>query len=303
MFRLCSLLLGLGAVLALWAGVPSPLRAQPADTLRADTTHTVRIVLKDGSELVGVITRSDAEAVTIRTSSGVTATVPRAQIRRILREETLQIGGTVVRRDPNRTRLFFAPTGRSLRRGQGYLADYYVFFPFVAVAPSDGVILSGGISLVPGASSQLFYAAPKVTLLEQGPVSLAMGTLLVSFVGRDSDLGLTGLFYGVGTVGSARRAATIGLGFGMVDGEVSGRPAVLIGGEYQVSGNVKLISENYLAFPEDDVFLTVSGGIRFFGPRLAADLALITGSGLWDSLDGFPFLPFVGFAYNFGLER
>ena len=47
-----------------------------------------------------------------------------------------------------------------------------------------------------------------------------------------------------------------------------------------------------------DVHL-LSGGIRFFGENLAADFALIfplTGEGI----EGFPFLPWIGFAYNFG---
>lgn len=292
-----------GAILALLLACLQPLaQAQPTDSLRADTTRTVRVVLTDGSELVGVITQADAETITIRTRSGVTATVQRAKIRRVEREDTTVIGGQAVRLDPNRTRLFFAPTGRSLQKGQGYFADYYLFFPFVAVGAGRGVILSGGISLLP-ATIQLLYAAPKVTLLERPRQSLAVGTLLVTPVGRDAELGLTGLFYGVGTFGTARTAGTLGIGFGMVDGDVSGRPALLFGGEHQVSGNLKLVSENYAIFAEGEGVFLLSGGLRFFGARLAADLALITSPDVWEDLGGFPFLPFVGFAYNFGRER
>lgn len=293
----------IGAVLAiLLACIQPSAQAQRTDTLRADTTRTVRIVLEDGSELVGIITQADAETITIRTRAGVTATVPRAQIRRVLREDTTLIGGQAVRLDPNRTRLFFAPTARPLPKGQGYFADYYLFFPFVAYGVERGFILSGGISLLPGLSAQLLYAAPKVTLLERSRQSLAVGTLLVTPLG-DADLSLTGLFYGVGTFGTARTAGTVGLGFGMVDGEFAKRPAVLFGGEHQVSGNVKLVSENYVIFPEDETVFLLSGGLRFFGARLAVDLALLTSPDIWNELGGFPFFPFVGFAYNFGQER
>ncbi len=43
----------------------------------------------------------------------------------------------------------------------------------------------------------------------------------------------------------------------------------------------------------------VSAGIRFFGERIAADFALWTSPELLDD-DLFPFVPWVGFAYNFG---
>ena len=35
--------------------------------------------------------------------------------------------------DPNYTRLFFAPTGRALKKGSGYFADYELVFPGVVV--------------------------------------------------------------------------------------------------------------------------------------------------------------------------
>ncbi|HGY57063.1 MAG TPA: hypothetical protein ENK44_15245 [Caldithrix abyssi] len=59
----------------------------------------------------------------------------------------------------------------------------------------------------------------------------------------------------------------------------------------------KLISENWI-FVGGDVHL-LSGGIRFFGENLAADFALIFPL-MGEGIKGFPFLPWIGFAYNFG---
>src|SRR5712692_9592438 len=39
--------------------------------------------------------------------------------------------------DPHNTRLFFAPTARALRRGEGYAGVYEVVLPFVQVGITD----------------------------------------------------------------------------------------------------------------------------------------------------------------------
>jgi hypothetical protein len=67
-------------------------------------------------------------------------------------------------------------------------------------------------------------------------------------------------------------------------------------GETRVSNSVKLITENWIP-PNSHVSL-LSFGIRFFGDNLAADLGFIYPAG--SDISGFPFLPWLGFAYNFG---
>ena len=286
------------------AALACALAATPALAQQADSaaTPTVRVILKGGSEVVGTIQSESDDAIAFVTNSGVAMTINQAQVERIDEVEGALIGGRYVRLDPNRTRLFFAPTARPLGNGRGYVADYYLFFPFVAYGAGDVVSLAGGVSLLPFSPVQVAYAAPKVTVYNGRRASLGAGAFVgfpVGVVGPED--GWAGLLYGLGTFGGPQASATVGVGFGAANGEFSSRPALLLGLERQVSGSVKLISENYAFFPEDDAFLLLSGGIRFFGTRLAADLALITSPDVFTSLDsGFPFFPFVGFAYNFG---
>jgi hypothetical protein len=205
------------------------------------------------------------------------------------------VEGRYRRVDPNRTRLLFAPTARPVGHGRGYFADYWLFFPFVAVGVGESVTLAGGISLIPG-TDQLIYAAPKVTLLNREDVSAGVGILAGTSTGS-SDYG--GLLYGIGTFGRSERAVSLGVGFAFGNGEMEERPVIMLGGELQVSGSVKLLTENYLVVGVKDGLLT-SAGVRFFGDRLAADLGLMTLPALLDEMEGFPFIPIVGFAYNFG---
>ncbi|MEX1055965.1 MAG: hypothetical protein WED81_08030, partial [Rhodothermales bacterium] len=121
-----------------------------------------------------------------------------------------------------------------------------------------------------------------------------------AFVGTSTGFdGAGGLFFGIVTYGESDKSITAGAGFGFLESEFSTRPILLLAGEYQLSNSIKLISENYLVPGYGDAAL-LSGGIRFFGDRLSADLALMTLPVLISDTDGFPFIPWLGFAYNFG---
>ncbi len=119
------------------AAVAPPAAAQPApvppaSVPTADTTALVRLDLVDGTTLVGAVVRESAEALEFRTTGGVVVTVRPDQIAARRPFEGAVRNGRVVRYDPNRTRLLFSPTARSIPRGTGYLAVYEVFLPFVA---------------------------------------------------------------------------------------------------------------------------------------------------------------------------
>lgn len=268
----------------------------------------VRIVMADGSQVVGTIESEDDTTVRFRTASGVVLDIPKAQIRsRRLLDGAIR-DGEYLRLDPNRTRLLFMPTARSVGNGQGYFAAYELFFPFVAYGAGDAVTLAGGLSLLPFSPVQLGYVAPKVTFYQKRGNSVAAGVFagtLVGDIGNDDDeffdeveRPFFGILYGVGTVGDARKAVTLGAGMAFADGELADRPVLVVGGEYQLSNSVKLISENY-GVPGYADSIVLSGGIRFFGDRLATDLAFFTTPTALDE-GGFPFFPWLGFAYNFG---
>jgi hypothetical protein len=268
-----------------------------AQQVAASPEDTVRVTLTDGDVIVGTVVSETEASIVVLTVSGVQMTIPREQVRSI---ESLE-GRRFDQMDPNRSRLLFAPTGRSLEKGRGYIAVYELFFPFVAYGPGGNVTLAGGVSLIPGAQGQLVYAAPKITLYERRQTSVAAGILASTYIGEsiDDDVPTFGLLYAVGTVGSSRAWLTGGLAFGFADGEISKNPAILVGGELQLSNSVKLMSENYVFINVDRGFL-MSGGLRFFGERIAVDLAMVTFPALLTDIEGFPFFPWIGFAYNFG---
>ncbi len=255
------------------------------------------VILNDGSELVGNIVSEDSISINFKTYGNISMTIPKNQVKSI---EILQgdiINGDYIRFDPNQTRLFFAPTARSLKAGQGYFSAYEIFFPFLAVGITDFLTLAGGFSLIPGSNSQMLYLAPKITPIQIDKFSLAGGVLYLNSTSGDADG--TGIIYTVGTYGDQSASLTAGLGWGFYGSDIANKPVLMLGGELRLSNHAKFITENWIP-PSSDVVI-FSFGIRFFGENLAADLGFIRPTIF--NTSGFPFIPWLGFSYNFGKTK
>lgn len=212
--------------------------------------------------------------------------------------------------ESNATRLFFAPTGRTLEAHKGYVGVYEVFFPMVAYGITDRVTLAAGMSLIPAVKikEQVFYFSPKVGVVRSTRFNAAVGLLVIRPPGnadictgdtnpdgscnRLHDLGVA---YGAGTWGSADASVTAGLGFGFVNRSFSSDPFIVLGGNKRVSRKIALVTENWIV-PAVDNQALVSFGVRFLGESLTVDFAGATPVGGGSELI---FLPYVAFAFHF----
>lgn len=282
-------------ILFLWlAPVAVTAQERPA---AADSSSVIELVLADGSKLVGTVVSESQASISFRTLGGILVQVDPGQVRSRRAMAGRLVNGEYRPFDPNTTRLFFTATGRPLRKGHGYFADYYIFFPFIGYGVTDRFTAAGGVTLFPGTEGQLVYVAPKFTVLDSPGKAVSVGMLAGSGTGDLID-SWGGIMYAAGTFGDPDRAITTGVGFLFGGGEVSNTPIFLIGGELRMGKGTKFLTENYIVLV-DGGHAVISGGVRFFGERLAADLGFFSMPELLDE-GGFPFLPFVGFAYNFG---
>src|SRR5688572_21282328 len=151
--------------------------------------------------------REDAAAGPIETSEAIPFAPPVAEAER--------------RGDPNYSRLLFAPTGRPLKKGDGYFSDYELLFPGVAYGLTDNVTLAGGVSVIPGLGldEQLFYISPKVGFKLGERASVAVGALVAAAGGGEGDGESAYIGFAVGTFGGPRRSLTVGLGLGDTSGQ------------------------------------------------------------------------------------
>lgn len=268
-------------------------RAQEPDSVGSahaiPDSVTVEVTLADGSVVFGRVLRQDPEVVRLQLLSGDVVELRRDRLRGIRPLDGRIVDGKVWRPDPNATRLFFAPTGRSLGQGQGYISVYELVVPFLAVGVTERFSLAGGTPLVFGEGAErIFWLAPKLQVVRGDGVSVALGVLhFMSTLESDG----VGVAYGVATLGGRDNAVTGGIGYGYAGTDFADRPLFMLGGEARASRSVKFITENYVMPGEGGL---VSGGIRFFGERLTADLGLVVPAGTGEV---FAF-PLVNFVYN-----
>jgi hypothetical protein len=252
---------------------------------------TQELRLRDGSVLYGRIEEVTEYTVVFRTLSGATTSIMKDDVAsvRVLR-------GRVDRDryfppDPNATRLFFAPTARSLPRGQAYLGVYEFVMPFAQVGLTDRLSFGGGTPLIFGlGSNHPVWITPKVQAFAGDRVQAAAG--LIHFANVDD--GQFGIGYGVATIGRPDHALTVGIGWGYWRGTDSDRAdtaIAMVGGEHRVSPRIKVITENYVMNGGG----IASAGVRFIGDRLSADLGIAVALGA----DGFFAFPVVNFVWVF----
>jgi hypothetical protein len=275
------------AVVLVMLTAAAPARAQHRES--SPYLRTVQeLVLTDGSRAYGTIEQETDSEVVFRTTVGALLRTPRERIQSIRSVVGRTVGEEFRREDPNNTRLLFGPTGRSLRKGEVYLGVYEVFMPFVQVGITDRVSIGGGSPLIFNIDEarRLYWVTPKVEVFAGSATHASVG-LFHGFAGNEH----AGIAYGVVTRELRGGAVTVGAGMGYTaDGDRGG--VVMIGGEAPVRRNIKWVTENYVW----NSTVVSSGGFRFFGERLSADLALgflMTGED--------PIIPFpvVNFVYRF----
>ena len=283
------------------AVVTRPVASQQPDSTARDSLRTHVLRTSDGSTLIGRVVRDSADTVRFE-SNGAVLTLSHAQIVELRAIEPSQLKrGEYWFPDPNRTRLFFGPTGRMLAKGEGYFSDADLLVIGVNGGLTSNFTLGCGMSLIPSQNplQNIFYLTPKVGLVERPDFALAAGAL-VGFAGFDGIDGKDrnfGILYGISSFGSTDNHIDVGAGWGYAGGSVSGNPAVMFGGATRVSRRVSLLTENYYV-PTLDQHGIISYGMRFFGEKVSVDLAFLNAVGP-DATFLFPGVPFVSFAVKF----
>lgn len=254
-----------------------------------DSTRIQVLTLRDGSTTIGRVKAVRGDTVDFSSTLGQLS-IPSANIRSVKEGAPSSMHGSEYWfPNPNSTRLFFAPTGQMLKKGDGYFADYELFFPGFAYGVTDNFSIGGGVSILPlGIDEQAYYLTPKVGASLNDKVHVAAGVL---FAGTQGETG--GVGYGVATVGDEDASVTFSGGYGFGGGDIDSKPLLMFGAEKRVSRRLALVTENYLP-PTKDAKFIYSFGIRLMGESLTTDLALVNSSG-----SGIIGVPFVDFVFKF----
>lgn len=271
------------------------------DQLRVPDDNTVQVLtLNDGSILTGRIRHVESDKILFASEVGeLSISVEKiADIREVSRSSIRN--GKYWFTNPNQTRLYFSPTGRMLRAGQGYFSDFYIFFPSVSYGITDNFSMSGGMSLLPGIGlgEQIYYFFPRVGFRASNRVAIAGSVLMIRIPYTEGSDGTkrktAGILFGSCTLGSEDYNFTFGLGHGYIGNDFASKPAIMFGWQMRFARRLSFVSENWV-FPGIDNPL-ISYGLRFFGENISVDL------GFFNVASGdiiFPGIPLVGFTWGF----
>lgn len=168
-----------------------------------------------------------------------------------------------VTEDAVASKLFYAPTGRTLKRGDVYVAIDALSLGVVRVGVTDRFSIGVGRPLYANTT----WITPKFQIYEDDRVAVATGVLHLFAPG----FGTGGLAYGVTTIGSRDDAFTAGMGwfYGKDDdGPYKATPLLIVGGEHRMTRRSKFITENYLF----DGGVVLSAGSRILRRNVSIEL-------------------------------
>ncbi|HEX8428144.1 hypothetical protein [Hymenobacter sp.] len=203
-----------------------------------------RVLLRTGTAFDGELTARRPTQLEFMTSDLGVVQVERTNIARL--EE---LTSNVARRPANwydignGNRLFFQPTARNLRRGEGALQTLNLYVLGINYGITNHVSMGLLASVVPGIplEYQVLAFTPKVSGRLSEKWYAGAGALYLRAFETSA-----GILYVNTTYGSADNNLTLGLGYGFFDDEIGTTPVVQIGGQTRVSRRVSLISENYI---------------------------------------------------------
>jgi hypothetical protein len=229
-----------------------------------DTTF-YQITTSDGNKFVGTIIRQDADTIYFNTDIFGQITIPK---REIVRLEQLGHEYDLVRArqrwpaNPHATRYFVGSNAYGLRRGEGYYQNAWVLFNQASVGVTDNISVDAGTLplFLFAASVTPVWLTPRITIpVVENMLNLSGGALLMSFIGEAD--ATFGMLTGKATLGSRDYNLSLGMAYGIVEGQVADRPFLSIGGMIRTGPKGYIITENYnFSFDEEFQWLISLGG-------------------------------------------
>ena len=245
------------------------LQSYPASALQIASNDSLRgtysVELLSGASFIGKLVAQRETELDFMTKDLGRLTVNRANIRRI---QLLSATQSRLGWEPlgNGTRIFFAPTARPLRKGEGYIQNIDIILLGASYGITDNISVGVLVPIVPGVGINVFAVTPKIGFQVREKLHVGGGVLYANAFGDGGGVG-----YGVATYGSADSNVTLGLGYGFAAGDLSSSPVVVVGGATRISRRISLLNETYIY----DGGLAGLFGLRVGAARLSGSLGVL----------------------------
>lgn len=293
-------------------GTTAPLPAPAAASYGTPTEvigATYSVELKSGNTFIGVLSAATAAELEFTTKDLGVLHIQRQNLKQLilLTAEQARRGYDDV---GNGNRLFFGPTARNLRKGEGYVQNLELFILNANYGITDNFSMGAMASIVPDAGSDNFVGlTPKLSFPVAENVRAGVGAMLLF-----TSSGTGGVTYANATYGGADHNLTAGIGYGFA-GQTgfSNTPVFMLGGATRISRRISLMNETYILRDRTSygtaTLIAGIAGLRYAGPRIGGGLGLLYvhaaynentfGSRGYEYSDGTA-IPFAEFTIRFG---
>lgn len=259
----------------------------PIDTIKK--TERVVVKMNNGDEFRGKILSRDQNTIVLETTNG-TLNLISSNVRSINSDS---YKGKFSFPNSNETRYFFGPSAIPIKQGKGYYQNVLLTSNFINIGLLKNVSIGGGfefISLL--LDSPIWFLTPKVGF-KVSENSHVGGGFIMAGIGIEETATLA---YGVYTFGSSETNLTVGAGYGLISGNFSKRPTIMLSGTHRVGNNLALLTENYFIPIGTSTNYTGILGLRVLAPKNSFDFGLVFGPQISDFI---PALPFIGYTRSF----
>ena len=252
--------------------------------------QTVTIEMNNGDEFQGQILAKNNEIITLKTVNGDINLIA-SSIKSI---ENYEYKGPFPFPNPHDTRYFFGPSGIPIKVGKGYYQNILVTTNFINYGITKNVSIGGGFEFISTiAGTPIWFLTPKVGFDISEKFHAGGGFIMAGFAAE----GTATLGYGVVTLGGTESNASLGVGYGFVNNDITKYPAIMISGTHRVSKSIALLTENYILPNDygDPAFFGIYG-IRILSKKNSFDIGAII---IPQIADDIPALPYVGYVRVF----
>ena len=259
----------------------------PIDTIKK--SERVVVKMNNGDEFRGKILSRDQNTVILETTNG-TLNLKSSNVRSINIDS---YNGKFRFPNSNETRYFFGPSAIPIKKGKGYYQNVLLTSNFVNYGLTKNFSFGGGVEFISLLlRNPIWFLTPKVGFKVSERSHVGGGIIMAGF----STEGTATLGYGVYTFGSSESNLTIGAGYGLISGNFSNRPTIMLSGTHRVGNNLALLTENYFIPIGTSTNYTGILGLRVLAPKNSFDFGLIFGPGISVII---PALPFIGYTRSF----
>jgi len=248
-----------------------------------------------GTLFNGTLRAATEETLTFETKELGLVTLQRANLRQLssLTPEQVRRGFDYV---GNGTRMFIAPTARSLHQGEGEVQVIDIFLAGINYGLTDNISVGLLLPVIPFVGVPFVAITPKVSVPISDKFHVGAGILYGFATGFGGSDGSAGVGYGLATYGTADTNITLGLGYGLGSDGIGSSPVGILGANVRVSRLFSLVNETYLANFGSSGALIGLAGLRYAAPRFSSSLGMlyITAS------NGGIYPAYLNVAYRFG---